>query len=157
MSVQLSLSTRALRISHPATLQPMTMALVCGVLRRLTSLASNVRGMWDHFIWITGPLTVTWLTLRQYYLLSNREMDLFSTTNLLVSLCTSFVYCEGCMSIIAFILVGLASMSLCDTRQPRILPWRTLNMHFWVKAKSGFTHSYECFHEVGDVMFLVSL
>jgi hypothetical protein len=51
----LSVSTRALRISHPTTLQLTTIASVCGALQRLISLASNVRGTCDHFVWMTDP------------------------------------------------------------------------------------------------------
>lgn len=59
MLAWLPLSMRALCISHPAMLQFMTIAFVCGALQRLTSLASNVKGTCDHFVWIIVLLTTT--------------------------------------------------------------------------------------------------
>jgi hypothetical protein len=50
--------------SHPATLQLITMASMCGALRRSTSRASKVNGTWDHFVCTTVPVTATWLMLR---------------------------------------------------------------------------------------------
>jgi hypothetical protein len=34
-----------------------------GALRRSTSRASKVSGMWDHFVCTTGPVMATWLML----------------------------------------------------------------------------------------------
>jgi hypothetical protein len=45
-----SLSTSSLRISQPATLQLITMALVWGALQRLMSFWSKVSGMCDNFV-----------------------------------------------------------------------------------------------------------
>jgi hypothetical protein len=64
MSVWLSLSTKTLCRSQPATLQLITMASMWGALRRSTSLASKVSGTWDHFVCTNGPVTATWLMLR---------------------------------------------------------------------------------------------
>jgi hypothetical protein len=44
------------------------------------------------------------------------EMNLFRAANLLVSRWTSLVDCEGAMLMIAWILIGLASIPRCDTR-----------------------------------------
>jgi hypothetical protein len=44
------------------------------------------------------------------------EMNLFSAANLPVSHCMSFVDCCGAMFMIAWILLGLALIPLCDTR-----------------------------------------
>jgi hypothetical protein len=40
------------------------MALVCENEVRLMSWEEKVIGMWDHLVWVIGPLTVTWLTWR---------------------------------------------------------------------------------------------
>jgi hypothetical protein len=40
----------------------MTMASVCGNEAKLTSWEDKVMGMWDHLVWVIGPLTTTWLT-----------------------------------------------------------------------------------------------
>jgi hypothetical protein len=40
-----------------------------------------------------------------------------------------FLVCDGCISRITFILLGLASMPLVDTRQPSTLPHVTPNAH----------------------------
>jgi hypothetical protein len=44
------------------------------------------------------------------------EMNLFRAANLPISRWTSLVDCRGAMSMIAWILVGLASIPRCDTR-----------------------------------------
>jgi hypothetical protein len=64
MSAWLSLSTRTLCRSQPATLQFITMASTWGALRRSTSLVSKVNGTCDHLVCTTGPVRATWLTLR---------------------------------------------------------------------------------------------
>jgi hypothetical protein len=44
------------------------------------------------------------------------EMNLFRAANLSISCWTSLVDCGGAMLMIAWILVGLASIPRCDTR-----------------------------------------
>jgi hypothetical protein len=56
--------------------------------------------------------------LRYAYL----EMNLFRAANLPVSRWTSLVDYGGAMLMIAWILVRLASIPRCDTRQPSIFP-----------------------------------
>jgi hypothetical protein len=41
---------KGLQISQPAMLQLITIVSVCGALRRLTSLMSNISGICDHFV-----------------------------------------------------------------------------------------------------------
>jgi hypothetical protein len=56
-------------------------------------------------------------------------MNLFSAPMWHVSFCTSFLVYGGCIWRIAFILSGLASMPLVDTRQPNTLPHVTLKTY----------------------------
>jgi hypothetical protein len=46
----------------------------------------------------------------------DREINLFSAASLPVSRWMSLVDCGGAISIIAYILLGFASIPLCDTR-----------------------------------------
>jgi hypothetical protein len=40
----------------------MTMASVCRNEVRLMSWEEKFIGIWDHLVWVMGPLTMTWLT-----------------------------------------------------------------------------------------------
>jgi hypothetical protein len=57
-------------------------------------------------------------------------MNLFSAAMQPVSFCTSFLVCGGCIWRIAFILSGLASVPLVETREPSTLPRVTPKNHF---------------------------
>jgi hypothetical protein len=61
---------------------------------------------------------------------ANFAMNQFNAAMRPTSFCTSFLVCGGCIWRIAFILSGLASMPLVNTRQPITLPRVTLMMHF---------------------------
>jgi hypothetical protein len=47
-----------------------------------------------------------------------------------VSFCTSFLFCGGCIYVIALILSGFASMPFVETKHLRTLPLVILYMHF---------------------------
>jgi hypothetical protein len=57
-------------------------------------------------------------------------MNLFNATIRPIRFCTSFLVCGGCIWRIAFILSGLVSIPLVETRQPSTLPHVTLKTHF---------------------------
>jgi hypothetical protein len=41
---------------------PSTIVSVCGNEANLMSSTENVMGIWDHLVWVTGPLTIISLT-----------------------------------------------------------------------------------------------
>jgi hypothetical protein len=45
--------------SHMSMWTVMTLASVCGNKGSLISWAVNVMGIWDHLVWVMGPLTAT--------------------------------------------------------------------------------------------------
>jgi hypothetical protein len=58
-STWLPLSMRVLVASYLSMWPITTIASMCGNEARLTSWSVNVMGIWDHLIWVIGPLTVT--------------------------------------------------------------------------------------------------
>jgi hypothetical protein len=70
-------------------------------------------------------------TLKKGRLLSaSFTINLFKAAMRPVNFCTSFLVCEGYIWTNAFILLGLASIPLVETRQPSTLPHVTLKTHF---------------------------
>jgi hypothetical protein len=57
-------------------------------------------------------------------------MNMLSAAMWPVNFCTSFLVCGGYIWMIAFILQGLASIPLVETKQPNTLPMVTLKTHF---------------------------
>jgi hypothetical protein len=54
------------------------------------------------------------------------------------------------------ILLGFASITFVDTRQPRNLPFFTLKTHFfWVQLEASFPEVGKCFLQIGYVIFLL--
>jgi hypothetical protein len=57
-------------------------------------------------------------------------INLFNAAMRPASFCTSFLVCGGCIWRIAFILSGLASIPLVDTRHPNTFPCVTPKTYF---------------------------
>ena len=87
---------------------------------------SSSNACWHSFVHLKAFLS----TLKKGKHLSvDRETKRLSAVILPVSPCVSLMFFGGCMSKMALILSGLASMPLYETIKPRNLPEETLKAH----------------------------
>jgi hypothetical protein len=131
----------------------------CGqVLKVLLQIVEGLLLFWPHSTFLEPHSTQK----KGKLLFAIFAMNLFSATIWLASFCTAFLVCGGCICRIAFILLGLASMPLVDTKHPNTLPPLNVKTHFsglslnlashiWVKV-SVRSEMYEAFFLLATTM-----